>query len=43
MVYYSPTMDEEESMNIDNLGVIEITDTPPPLDLTPEEIEALAG
>jgi len=29
-------------MNIDNLGVIEITDTPPPLDLTPEEIEALA-
>ena len=29
-------------MNINNLGVSEITDTPPPLDLTPEEIEALA-
>ena len=29
-------------MNINNLGGTEITDTPPPLDLTPEEIEALA-
>ena len=29
-------------MNVNDLGIIEITDTPPPLDLTPEEIEALA-
>lgn len=29
-------------MNIDHVGITEITDTPPPLRLTPEEIEALA-
>lgn len=29
-------------MNINDIGIIEITDTPPPLDLTPEEIETLA-
>jgi SRSO17 transposase len=29
-------------MNVNDLGIIEITDTPPPLDLTTEEIEALA-
>jgi SRSO17 transposase len=29
-------------MDIDKLGIIEIDETPPPLDLTPEEVEALA-
>ncbi len=29
-------------MNTNDLGITEITDTPPPLDLTPEEIEVLA-
>jgi hypothetical protein len=40
VVYYSPTIDGEERMNINDL-ITEITDTPPPLDLTPKEIEAL--
>jgi len=29
-------------MNVSDIGITEITDVPPPLDLTPEEIEGLA-
>lgn len=42
MICYSPTLDGEESMKINNRGMIEIDETPPVLDLSPEEIEDLA-
>jgi hypothetical protein len=29
-------------MDTDKLGIIEIDETPPPLDLTPEDVDALA-
>ena len=29
-------------MNVSDIGITEITEVPPPLDLTPEEIEGLA-
>jgi SRSO17 transposase len=30
-------------MDVNELGIVEIDETPPPLDVTPEDIEALAG
>jgi hypothetical protein len=41
MLYHFPTPAREESMDVSELGIIEIAETPP-LDLTPMEIEALA-
>jgi hypothetical protein len=42
MIYHFPTTSREESMDVSELGIIEIDETPPPLDLTPADIEALA-
>src|SRR5262245_49563900 len=42
MIYHFPTPGREESMDVSELGIIEMDETPPPLDLTPVEIEALA-
>src|SRR5262247_3935105 len=42
MIYHFPTPGREESMDVSALDIIEIGETPPPLDLTPVDIEALA-
>jgi hypothetical protein len=42
VIHHSPTVAREESRQGGNLGIIEINAAPPPLDLSPEEIAALA-
>jgi hypothetical protein len=42
VINHSPPIAREGSMQVDHLGIIEINEAPPPLDLSPEEIAALA-